>query len=73
MDESVIAAINKNGDKLNCDSYTVNSLLPTRYKILSNIISAQLTPYVDEMIGDYQRGFRQNRWTIDRIFNTDRF
>ena len=38
------------------------------YKFLSNIILGRLTPYVDEIIGDHQCGFRRNRSTIDQIF-----
>jgi hypothetical protein len=40
--------------------------LPT--KILSNILLARLTPYVNEVIGDHQCGFRRNRSTTDQIF-----
>ncbi|KAJ4438854.1 hypothetical protein ANN_14807 [Periplaneta americana] len=43
-------------------------LLLTSYKILSNILLRRLTPYVDEIIGDHQCGFRRNRSTIDQIF-----
>jgi hypothetical protein len=37
------------------------SLLPTSYKILSNILLSRLNPYADEIIGDDQCGFRRNR------------
>jgi hypothetical protein len=43
-------------------------LLSTAYKILSNIILARLTPYVNEIIGNIQCGFRRNRSTTDQIF-----
>jgi hypothetical protein len=35
--------------------------------MLSNILS-RLSPYLDEIIGDYQCGFRRNRSTADQIF-----
>jgi hypothetical protein len=35
---------------------------------LSNILPARLTPYADEIIGDYQSGFRRNRSRTDQIF-----
>jgi hypothetical protein len=35
---------------------------------LSNIFLATLTPYVSEIIGDHQCGFRRNRSTMDQIF-----
>jgi len=44
----------KKGDKKDCN-YRGISLLPTMYKILSNILS-KLTPYAEEIIGDHQCG-----------------
>jgi len=44
------------------------SLLPTTYKILSNILLSKLTPYAEEIIGDHQCGFRLNKSTTDHIF-----
>jgi hypothetical protein len=40
----------------------------TAYKILSNILMARLTPYVSEVFGAHQCGFRRNRSTTDQIF-----
>jgi hypothetical protein len=37
------------------------------YKILSNIILSVLTPYVDEIIGKCQDGFRRNISITDHI------
>jgi hypothetical protein len=44
------------------------SLLSTSYKISSNIFLPRLSPYIDEIIGDHQCGFRCNRSTTDQIF-----
>ncbi|KAJ4427676.1 hypothetical protein ANN_25325 [Periplaneta americana] len=66
--ESIIVPIFKKGDKTNCSNFRGISLLLTSYKILSNILLRRLTPYVDEIIGDHQCGFRRNRPTIDQIF-----
>ena len=66
--ESIIVPIFKKGDKTNCSNFRGISLLLTSYKILSNILLRRLTPYVDEIIGDHQCGFRRNRSTIDQIF-----
>ena len=66
--ESIIVPIYKKGEKTNCSNYLGISLLLTSYKILFNIILGRLTPYVDEIIGDHQCGFRRNRSTIDQIF-----
>jgi hypothetical protein len=66
--ESIIVPIHKKGDKTDCNNYRGIALLSTAYKILSNILLARLTPYVNEMIGDHQCGFRRNRSTMDQIF-----
>ncbi|KAJ4441767.1 hypothetical protein ANN_11625 [Periplaneta americana] len=70
--ESIIVPIFKKGDKTNCGNFRGISLLLTSYKILSNILLRRLAPYVDEIIGDHQCGFRRNRSTIDQIFVFDR-
>ncbi|KAJ4428691.1 hypothetical protein ANN_25684 [Periplaneta americana] len=64
----LIVPVFKKGDKTNCSNFRGISLLLTAYKILSNILLRTLTPYVDEIIGDHQCGFRRNRSTIDQIF-----
>jgi sorting nexin-29 len=66
--ESIIVPILKKGDKIDCNNYRGISLLSTAYKILSNIFLARLTPYVNEVVGDHQCGFRRNRSTADHIF-----
>jgi hypothetical protein len=66
--ESIIVPIYKKGDKTDCNNYRGISLLSTAYKILSNILLATLTPYVNEIIGDHQCGFRRNRSNTDQIF-----
>jgi len=42
--------------------------LPTTYKILFNILLTRLTSYAEEIIGDHQCEFPQNRLTADHIF-----
>jgi hypothetical protein len=66
--ESIIVPIYKKDDKTDCNNYQGIYLLSTAYKILSNILLARLTPYVNKIIGDYQCGFRRNRFTMDQIF-----
>ena len=66
--ESIIVPIYKKGDKSDCSNYRGISLLPTTYKILSNILLSRLTPYVEEIIEDHQGGLRRNRSTTDHIF-----
>jgi len=66
--ESIIVPTHKKGDKTDCSNYRGISLLPTTYKILSNILLSRLILYAKEIIGDHQCGFRRNRSTIDHIF-----
>jgi hypothetical protein len=66
--ESIIVPVHKQGYKTDCNNYCGISLLSTSYKILSNILLSRLSPYIDEIIGDRQCGFRRNRSAIDQIF-----
>jgi hypothetical protein len=66
--ESIIVPIHKKGDKTDCNNYRGILLLSTSYSILLNILLSRLSPYVDEIIGDHQCGFRRNRSTTDQIF-----
>jgi hypothetical protein len=65
--ESIIVPVHKKGNKTDCNNYHGISLLSSSYKILANILS-RLGPYIDEIIGDHQCGFRHNRSTTDQIF-----
>jgi hypothetical protein len=58
--ESIIVPIYKD-DERDLSNYRGISLLPTTYKILSNILSSRSNPYAEEMTGDHQCGFRRNR------------
>jgi hypothetical protein len=51
--ELVIVLIHKKGDKTDCNNYRGISLLPTTYKILSNILLTRLIPYAEEIMGNY--------------------
>ena len=48
--ESIIVSIYKKGDKRDCSNYSGISLLPTTYKILSDVLLSRLTPYAEEII-----------------------
>jgi len=66
--EPIIVPIYKKGNKTDCSNYRGISLLPTTYKILSNILLSKLTPSAEGTIRYHQCGFRRNRSTTDRIF-----
>ena len=36
---------------------------------LSNILLTRMTPYANEITGEYQCDFRRNRSTVDNIFS----
>jgi len=55
--ESIMVSVYKKGNKTDCSNYRGISLLPSTYKILSNILPSRLTPYAEEIIGDHQCGF----------------
>ena len=55
--ESIIVPVYKKGDKTDCNIYRGISLLPTTYKILSNILLSRLIPYAEKITGDHQCGF----------------
>jgi hypothetical protein len=57
LKESITVPIHKMGDKTDGKNYRRISLLSTAYKILSNILPARLTPYVNEIIREHQCGF----------------
>jgi hypothetical protein len=68
--ESIIEPIYRKDNKTDCSNYRGISLLSNSYKIVFNILLPRLSPYVDEIIGDHQCGFRRNRSTTDHIFCT---
>jgi hypothetical protein len=63
-----IAHIYKKGNKIGRSVYRVISLLPTTYKILSNILISGLIPCVEKIIGDHRCGFRRNVSATEQIF-----
>ncbi|PNF39764.1 hypothetical protein B7P43_G04711 [Cryptotermes secundus] len=65
--ESITVPVRKKGDKTDCSNYRGISLLSISNKILSNILLSRLSPYIDQIIGDHQCGFRRNRSTTYQI------
>jgi hypothetical protein len=61
--ELIIVPIYKKGDKTDSNNYRGISLLPTTYKILSNILLSRFVVYAEESIGDHQCAFGLNRST----------
>jgi hypothetical protein len=63
-----IQPIHKEGDKLECSNHRAIALLNVTYKVLSSILYNRLAEYAEEILGDYQCGFRANRSTTDHVF-----
>jgi len=64
----LIYPIHKKGDKQLCDKYRGITLLNVTSKVLSKCILNRIKPWAENILGDYQAGFRQNRSTADQIF-----
>jgi hypothetical protein len=50
--------IYKKGDKLDCSNYKPITLLNVTYKVLSGILYNRLAECAEEILGDYQCGYR---------------
>ena len=64
-----IVPIYKKADNIDCSYCRSISLLPTTYKLLTNILLSRLNRCAEEIIWDYQCGFRHNRSAIDHIYS----
>jgi len=48
---AIICPIYKQGDKLECRNYRGISLLNVTYKIFTNLLTRNIEPYVEEILG----------------------
>jgi len=53
---------------MKCENYQGITLLNVTFKILSSIVLERLKEYSEEILGEYQCGFRPQRRTSDQIF-----
>jgi len=65
---TIICPIHKKSDKTDCQNYRGISLLSVIYKVFAKILAKMLSPYAEQIIGDYQCGFRRDRSTKDQMF-----
>lgn len=64
---SVICPIHKKGDKMKCENHRGISLLNVAYKIFTSVLRAKIEPFAENILGEYQAGFRRGRSTVDQI------
>ena len=63
-----IVPIYEKGDREKCENYRGIAPGNATYKILVNIILDKNTPYMENITGDYQNGFRDGRSVTDNIY-----
>jgi sorting nexin-29 len=64
----IIVPIHKKRSQLHCENFRGITLLNIGYKIFSNILYERLKPFVENILGHYQKGFRAGKSTTDQIF-----
>ncbi|KAF0753170.1 ribosome biogenesis protein TSR3 isoform X1 [Aphis craccivora] len=65
---ALICPIHKKNDPQECINYRGIALLDTTYKFLAYFILDRVRTIAENLLGDYQGGFRPNKSTTDQIF-----
>ena len=66
--KSVICPIYKKGDRTACENYRGIALMSHVRKLCERVLEERLRGHVEEMLGEFQYGFRPRRTAIDLIF-----
>ena len=67
----IIYSIYKKGDRLDSNNYRGITVLNTAYTIFSLILQDRLVPHVEEIVGNYKKGFRIGKSTTDFRYAAD--
>ena len=59
--------IHKNGTKVKCENYRGITLLPTAYKLLTNVIKNRVNKHLEDEMVEEQCGFREGLSCTDAI------
>jgi len=65
--EALICPIQKKGDVQNCENFRGISLVNVACKVLSIMLYGKLKPHANQIMGQYQCGFREGVSTNDQI------
>ena len=64
----VICPIFKKGDNTVCSNYRGIALVSQAAKVFSRIFERRVRACVEDVLGEWQHGFRPGRGTIDLVF-----
>ena len=67
--QGILIPLHKKGDRGLCENYRGICLLAVGYKIFAKVIYGRLNVHSEQLLGEYQAGFRASRSTIDQIFS----
>jgi sorting nexin-29 len=65
---SIICPIHKKEDIMKCSNYRGINLLNIAYKLLSSVLFLRIATFAENIIGNCQCGFRNNKCTLNQIF-----
>ena len=68
MDNDDNLSNTQENDETDCQNYRGIALLSVIYKVFAKILAKWLSPYTEQIIGDYHRGFRRDGSNTDQIF-----
>jgi len=65
---AIVYPIFEKGNLIKTENYKGISLMDTCYKNLKTLTLERINPFVEEIVGNYQCGFRRGKFTIHHVF-----